>query len=80
MTLVWEVIDFLVDLRTTIKLCSLLVTLCVCVSDGSLAAGDAVAAEKTKVESVELVLPPHANHQVSGSHALFPMMIQFSPN
>ncbi|XP_041660167.1 acyl-coenzyme A thioesterase 11-like [Cheilinus undulatus] len=26
---------------------------------------DAVAAEKTKVESVELVLPPHANHQVN---------------
>ncbi|XP_074506161.1 acyl-coenzyme A thioesterase 11-like [Sebastes fasciatus] len=25
----------------------------------------AVAAEKTKVESVELVLPPHANHQVN---------------
>uniref|UniRef100_A0A3B4TGZ8 Acyl-CoA thioesterase 11 n=1 Tax=Seriola dumerili TaxID=41447 RepID=A0A3B4TGZ8_SERDU len=28
------------------------------------AVGDAVAAERTKVESVELVLPPHANHQV----------------
>uniref|UniRef100_A0A8C3AD13 Acyl-CoA thioesterase 11 n=1 Tax=Cyclopterus lumpus TaxID=8103 RepID=A0A8C3AD13_CYCLU len=27
--------------------------------------GNAVAAEKTKVESVELVLPPHANHQVN---------------
>ncbi|XP_056132610.1 acyl-coenzyme A thioesterase 11b isoform X2 [Lampris incognitus] len=26
---------------------------------------DAVPAEKTRVESVELVLPPHANHQVS---------------
>lgn len=26
---------------------------------------NAVAAEKTKVESVELVLPPHTNHQVS---------------
>uniref|UniRef100_A0A8D3BXS0 Acyl-coenzyme A thioesterase 11 n=1 Tax=Scophthalmus maximus TaxID=52904 RepID=A0A8D3BXS0_SCOMX len=26
---------------------------------------NAVAAEKTKVESVELVLPPHANHQVN---------------
>uniref|UniRef100_A0AAX7SMC0 Acyl-CoA thioesterase 11b n=1 Tax=Astatotilapia calliptera TaxID=8154 RepID=A0AAX7SMC0_ASTCA len=26
---------------------------------------DAVAAERTRVESVELVLPPHANHQVS---------------
>lgn len=25
----------------------------------------AVAAERTRVESVELVLPPHANHQVS---------------
>ncbi|XP_034410852.1 acyl-coenzyme A thioesterase 11 isoform X3 [Cyclopterus lumpus] len=29
------------------------------------AVGNAVAAEKTKVESVELVLPPHANHQVN---------------
>ncbi|KAI4809675.1 hypothetical protein KUCAC02_018542 [Chaenocephalus aceratus] len=29
------------------------------------AVGHAVAAEKTKVESVELVLPPHANHQVN---------------
>uniref|UniRef100_UPI0037E9A103 acyl-coenzyme A thioesterase 11 n=1 Tax=Semicossyphus pulcher TaxID=241346 RepID=UPI0037E9A103 len=29
------------------------------------AEGNAVAAEKTKVESVELVLPPHANHQVN---------------
>ena len=27
-------------------------------------AGGVVAAEKTRVESVELVLPPHANHQV----------------
>uniref|UniRef100_A0A7N6BJR5 HotDog ACOT-type domain-containing protein n=1 Tax=Anabas testudineus TaxID=64144 RepID=A0A7N6BJR5_ANATE len=27
--------------------------------------GNAVAAEKTRVESVELVLPPHANHQVN---------------
>ncbi|KAL6459327.1 hypothetical protein MHYP_G00327990 [Metynnis hypsauchen] len=27
--------------------------------------GDAVPAERTRVESVELVLPPHANHQVS---------------
>lgn len=26
---------------------------------------NAVAAERTKVESVELVLPPHTNHQVS---------------
>ncbi|XP_063318336.1 acyl-coenzyme A thioesterase 11 isoform X2 [Pelmatolapia mariae] len=26
---------------------------------------DAVAAERTRVESVELVLPPHANHQVN---------------
>ncbi|XP_051949952.1 acyl-coenzyme A thioesterase 11-like isoform X2 [Xyrauchen texanus] len=26
---------------------------------------DAVSAERTRVESVELVLPPHANHQVS---------------
>lgn len=26
---------------------------------------DAVPAERTRVESVELVLPPHANHQVS---------------
>ena len=26
---------------------------------------DAVKAERTRVESVELVLPPHANHQVS---------------
>lgn len=26
---------------------------------------NAIAAEKTKVESVELVLPPHANHQVN---------------
>lgn len=25
---------------------------------------NAVAAERTKVESVELVLPPHTNHQV----------------
>lgn len=24
-----------------------------------------MAAERTRVESVELVLPPHANHQVS---------------
>ncbi|XP_031730778.1 acyl-coenzyme A thioesterase 11-like isoform X1 [Anarrhichthys ocellatus] len=31
----------------------------------SWAVGSAVAAEKTKVESVELVLPPHANHQVN---------------
>ncbi|XP_071760669.1 acyl-coenzyme A thioesterase 11 [Centroberyx gerrardi] len=31
----------------------------------SLAVDNAVAAEKTKVESVELVLPPHANHQVN---------------
>lgn len=30
-----------------------------------MAADNAVAAERTKVESVELVLPPHANHQVS---------------
>ncbi|XP_037643744.1 acyl-coenzyme A thioesterase 11-like [Sebastes umbrosus] len=29
------------------------------------AVSKAVAAEKTKVESVELVLPPHANHQVN---------------
>ncbi|XP_034559117.1 acyl-coenzyme A thioesterase 11-like [Notolabrus celidotus] len=29
------------------------------------AEANAVAAEKTKVESVELVLPPHANHQVN---------------
>ncbi|GLD69902.1 acyl-coenzyme A thioesterase 11-like isoform X3, partial [Lates japonicus] len=29
------------------------------------AVGNAVAAERTKVESVELVLPPHANHQVN---------------
>ncbi|KAG7526352.1 hypothetical protein JOB18_039246 [Solea senegalensis] len=29
------------------------------------AVGNAVAAEKTKVESVELVLPPHANHQLN---------------
>ncbi|XP_069367199.1 acyl-coenzyme A thioesterase 11-like isoform X3 [Paralichthys olivaceus] len=29
------------------------------------AVDNAVAAEKTKVESVELVLPPHANHQVN---------------
>ncbi|KAK1878570.1 Acyl-coenzyme A thioesterase 11 [Dissostichus eleginoides] len=35
-------------------------------SHGSvLQVGNAVAAEKTKVESVELVLPPHANHQVN---------------
>lgn len=26
---------------------------------------DALPAERTRVESVELVLPPHANHQVS---------------
>lgn len=26
---------------------------------------DAVPAERTRVESVELVLPPHANHQVN---------------
>lgn len=31
----------------------------------SCAAGDTVAAEKTSVESVELVLPTHANHQVN---------------
>ncbi|KAM7401374.1 hypothetical protein PAMA_005524 [Pampus argenteus] len=31
----------------------------------SCAVGNAVAAERTKVESVELVLPPHANHQVN---------------
>ncbi|XP_049889104.1 acyl-coenzyme A thioesterase 11-like isoform X1 [Epinephelus moara] len=31
----------------------------------SSAVANAVAAEKTKVESVELVLPPHANHQVN---------------
>ncbi|KAM4623332.1 acyl-coenzyme A thioesterase 11 isoform 2-T2 [Polymixia lowei] len=31
----------------------------------SLAVDNAVAAERTKVESVELVLPPHANHQVN---------------
>ncbi|XP_041848557.1 acyl-coenzyme A thioesterase 11-like [Melanotaenia boesemani] len=36
------------------------------VQQGDMSAGsDAVAAEKTKVESVELVLPPHANHQVN---------------
>ncbi|XP_071346285.1 acyl-coenzyme A thioesterase 11-like isoform X2 [Trachinotus anak] len=29
------------------------------------AVGHAVAAERTRVESVELVLPPHANHQVN---------------
>lgn len=34
------------------------------VSVESSAVGNAVAAERTKVESVELVLPPHANHQV----------------
>uniref|UniRef100_A0A8C3AC80 Acyl-coenzyme A thioesterase 11 n=1 Tax=Cyclopterus lumpus TaxID=8103 RepID=A0A8C3AC80_CYCLU len=34
-------------------------------SHGSVLQGNAVAAEKTKVESVELVLPPHANHQVN---------------
>ncbi|XP_068593820.1 acyl-coenzyme A thioesterase 11-like isoform X2 [Cebidichthys violaceus] len=31
----------------------------------SWAVGNAVEADKTKVESVELVLPPHANHQVN---------------
>ncbi|XP_053186195.1 acyl-coenzyme A thioesterase 11 [Scomber japonicus] len=31
----------------------------------SSAVSNAVAAERTKVESVELVLPPHANHQVN---------------
>ncbi|XP_026230755.1 acyl-coenzyme A thioesterase 11-like isoform X1 [Anabas testudineus] len=31
----------------------------------NLTVGNAVAAEKTRVESVELVLPPHANHQVN---------------
>uniref|UniRef100_A0A8C7XLZ9 Acyl-CoA thioesterase 11a n=1 Tax=Oryzias sinensis TaxID=183150 RepID=A0A8C7XLZ9_9TELE len=31
---------------------------------GGLSGYNAVQAEKTKVESVELVLPPHANHQV----------------
>lgn len=36
-----------------------------CASADNLAADNAVAAERTKVESVELVLPPHANHQVS---------------
>uniref|UniRef100_A0A8C7XLR5 Acyl-CoA thioesterase 11a n=1 Tax=Oryzias sinensis TaxID=183150 RepID=A0A8C7XLR5_9TELE len=35
-------------------------------SSGSIQRGyNAVQAEKTKVESVELVLPPHANHQVN---------------
>lgn len=43
----------------------------VCVSDSILASDNAVAAEKTKVESVELVLPPHANHQVSGLSCTF---------
>uniref|UniRef100_A0A3Q3XH92 HotDog ACOT-type domain-containing protein n=1 Tax=Mola mola TaxID=94237 RepID=A0A3Q3XH92_MOLML len=33
-------------------------------SHGSIQQDNAVAAERTKVESVELVLPPHANHQV----------------
>lgn len=37
----------------------------VCASADNMAAENAVAAEKTKVESVELVLPPHTNHQVS---------------
>uniref|UniRef100_A0A8C3G797 Acyl-CoA thioesterase 11 n=1 Tax=Cyclopterus lumpus TaxID=8103 RepID=A0A8C3G797_CYCLU len=35
------------------------------VLQGRACLGNAVAAEKTKVESVELVLPPHANHQVN---------------
>ncbi|XP_013763309.1 acyl-coenzyme A thioesterase 11 [Pundamilia nyererei] len=35
----------------------------------------AVAAERTRVESVELVLPPHANHQVSSFH-VFPICRQ----
>lgn len=43
------------------------VFVCVCVLADSMALDKAVAAEKTKVESVELVLPPHANHQVSVS-------------
>uniref|UniRef100_A0A7N8Y4H4 Acyl-coenzyme A thioesterase 11 n=1 Tax=Mastacembelus armatus TaxID=205130 RepID=A0A7N8Y4H4_9TELE len=34
-------------------------------SHGAIQHDDAVAAERTKVESVELVLPPHANHQVT---------------
>lgn len=32
---------------------------------------NAVTAEKTKVESVELVLPPHTNHQVSRLTSIF---------
>uniref|UniRef100_A0A8D3BZL5 Acyl-coenzyme A thioesterase 11 n=1 Tax=Scophthalmus maximus TaxID=52904 RepID=A0A8D3BZL5_SCOMX len=35
------------------------------VQQGGCDIDNAVAAEKTKVESVELVLPPHANHQVN---------------
>lgn len=37
----------------------------VIVTGDSVEFGNAVAAERTKVESVELVLPPHTNHQVS---------------
>lgn len=37
----------------------------VCVLGDSLDFSHVVAAEKTKVESVELVLPPHTNHQVA---------------
>lgn len=37
----------------------------VCASADNMAVDNAVAAERTKVESVELVLPPHTNHQVS---------------
>uniref|UniRef100_A0A674MKL3 Acyl-CoA thioesterase 11 n=1 Tax=Takifugu rubripes TaxID=31033 RepID=A0A674MKL3_TAKRU len=37
-----------------------------CIQQGdSVEFSNAVAAEKTKVESVELVLPPHTNHQVN---------------
>ncbi|XP_010766412.1 acyl-coenzyme A thioesterase 11-like [Notothenia coriiceps] len=45
--------------------CCVCVCVCVCVLADNTAVGNAVAADKTKVESVELVLPPHANHQVN---------------
>lgn len=41
-------------------------TQCVCLAvEACQEPEDAVSAERTRVESVELVLPPHANHQVN---------------
>lgn len=42
-----------------------------CVPVDNMAVDNKVAAERTKVESVELVLPPHTNHQVSLCPFLF---------